>query len=273
MGLAGFGMSGQMGPALNEQFEATGIPITPTDDNGRPNPYPIAVVTAHGPDGLTGSTRAVVPVSTEINCHLCHDTPGISVATDILRAHDELHGTTLEQQKPVLCASCHADPALGTPGVPGVPNLSSAMHGAHAPRMDMISIDNACYACHPGVRTQCQRDVHLANGVECMDCHGDMAAVGDPARVPWVDEPRCGDCHVRPGFEFEQPGQLFKNSVGHGGVACAACHSSPHAITPTLSATDNQQALMKQGHAGVIDTCTVCHTQQPSEDFFHSVEH
>ena len=273
VGLAGKGLSGTMerrGGVSAVYFEALGIPITPMSDSGRPDPYPLARVEAVATNGDTASTPVVVPVSTEISCNLCHDTPGISTATDILRKHDLAHGTDLENQKPVLCASCHADPALGLPGVAGVPHLSAAMHGQHAGLVEQLPLANACYACHPGIRTQCQRDVHFTKGVQCQQCHGDMTAMGDPSRAPWADEPRCGDCHTRPGFEFEQPGMLFKDSVGHGGVLCSSCHGSPHAITPTLTDVDNLAAIQKQGHAGVIDTCTVCHTQQPSDSFFHS---
>jgi hypothetical protein len=98
-----------------------------------------------------------------------------------------------------------------------------------------------------------------------------MTAVASPTRTPWVTEPRCGDCHHAPGHEYEQPGKLFRESIGHGSVHCASCHGSPHAITPSVIGADNVQAMTLQGHAGVIDTCTVCHTSPPGS-FFHSVE-
>ena len=269
VGLAGFGMSGTMAAVTNRQFAATGIPATPVDDTGRENPYPLATVTAERNGTVVGSTQAVVPVSWEMSCNICHNTPGVSVATDILRAHDRLHGTSLEAAKPVFCASCHADPAVGSAGRPGISNLSSAMHTAHAPRMSAAHLDNECYACHPGFRTTCQRDVHALAGMTCNDCHTGMAAVGNPARRPWVDEPRCASCHARTGFQFEPAGTNFRDSVGHEGVACMSCHGSPHVITPAANAVDNLQAIAKQGHAGVIDTCTVCHSSTPSEPFPH----
>lgn len=271
IGLTGKGLSGTMSPTTDRDWVATGIPIIPIDDSGRENSFPLAVITVELNNQVVAQTRAVVPTSTEMSCNLCHNTPNISTSQDILRAHDRLHGTTLVNETPVLCAKCHSDNALGLPGQAGVSSLSSAMHTAHAPRMGAISIPNSCYACHPGVRTQCQRDVHAANGTTCTSCHGDMTAVGNPARNPWVDLPRCDSCHSRAGFQFEQPGKLFQNSVGHGGVLCAACHSSPHAITPATTGLDNVQSNLLQGHAGKIDTCSVCHTVQPSEPFFHRV--
>lgn len=272
VGLAGNGLSGTMVPTGQNDWAVTGIPIVPTDDLGRENPYPLAMITVRQNGSVVARTQAVVPVSTEMSCNLCHNTPGISTARDILQDHDRLHGTTLESQRPVLCASCHADAALGLPGQTGVPNLSSAMHTAHAPRVIGLPLVEACYACHPGVRTACQRDVHLARGLTCTECHGDMTAVGAPARRPWIDEPRCGSCHTRAGFDFEEPDRLYRDSRGHKGVHCAACHGSPHAITPTITDVDNVQAVSFQGHAGPIDTCTVCHSDGAPGPFFHSID-
>ncbi len=100
-----------------------------------------------------------------------------------------------------------------------------------------------------------------------------MFDVGDPGRIPWVDEPSCGSCHSkrRPNFQFEEPGKLYRNSRGHGGVYCSACHGSPHAITPTVTDADNKQAIMQQGFAGTIKKCTVCHTTTPHDPFPHKL--
>jgi hypothetical protein len=272
IGLTGNGMAGVMTRTAGDDFSVTGIPVTPIDDNGIENPYPIATITVIQGGQEMARTQVVVPVSWEINCNICHNTPDISTGLDILRAHDRLHGTTLEHEQPVFCAACHADPALGASGDPDLPMFSHAMHGAHASRMDLAQLDNDCYACHPGMRTQCQRDIHFSEGVLCVDCHGDMATVGDPARMPWLEEPRCGGCHARAGFDFEQPGVLYRDSVGHSGVYCYACHGSPHAITPTVTEPDNLQAINLQGHAGVIDNCRVCHSRPEGDPFYHRVE-
>jgi hypothetical protein len=268
-GLTGTGMAGAMTPAAHKSYEAIGIPITPIDDTGRLNPFPLALVEAEHHDGMTASTVTVIPVSTELTCNLCHQATGVTTGTDILRDHDKLHGTNLEANKPVLCAGCHADNALGLPGTPGLPALSHAIHGAHAPRMDLVNLDNECYACHPGIRTKCQRGNHFGAGLDCSSCHGGMADVGNVMREPWVDLPRCGDCHNRPGFEFEQPGTLYKDSVGHGGVMCVTCHGSPHATGPSVAAADNRQAILLQGYAGPLSNCLLCHSSMPEEPFPH----
>lgn len=274
VGLTGNTLSGLMTVTPDKDWSVTGIPITPLTDKMQNDPFQLSQIVVN--DIKTGkalaTTKAVVPVSWEINCNLCHTTDGISVATDILRKHDKLHGTTLEQSKPVLCASCHADAALGTTGVKDVKAFSHAMHGAHAARMAALpQVKNACYACHPGVQTECQRDVHVSKGITCVDCHGDMTAVADAKRRPWVDEPTCAQCHQKrkPKFEFEERGKLFKDSKGHGGVHCAACHGPQHATGPAVTAPDNAQAILQQGSAGVIRDCTVCHSKKPEEAFFH----
>jgi hypothetical protein len=55
-------------------YEATGIPVTPIDDVGNVNPFPMVQVRAR--DSATGKVVAmstsVLPVSTEMNCVQCH---------------------------------------------------------------------------------------------------------------------------------------------------------------------------------------------------------
>jgi hypothetical protein len=59
----------------------------------------------------------------------------------------------------------------------------------------------------------------------------------------------------------ESEDTLYRNSKGHGGLACWACHGSPHAEWPNAdaSANDNVAAVELQGHAGPIVECATCH--------------
>ena len=82
-------------------------------------------------------------------------------------------------------------------------------------------LEETCYQCHPGRRTDCLRGAMANGGMLCQDCHGDMAQVGndftrnvspsnpaafelggdfytnaDQPRVPWANEPGCGSCHT-----------------------------------------------------------------------------
>jgi hypothetical protein len=274
VGLTGTRMAGAMVPTAANDWLAEGIPITPLTDSGRFDPYQLGRVIVREGGTDVAQTRAVVPVNWEMNCNLCHTSPGQTVDTNILAAHDRLHGTNLQSAKPVACGSCHSQPPLEPLGLvsddPDNPSLSRAMHHAHAPRMASAGLAIECYACHPSVQHPCQRDVHSSEGRQCRHCHGNMTAVADPTRRPWVDEPRCSNCHrVKPDFALEQPGTLFRDSVGHGNVHCEACHGPTHAIGPATIAADNVQAIMWQGEAGPIEKCSVCHASRPPGEFRH----
>ena len=63
----------------------------------------------------------------------------------------------------------------------------------------------------------------------------------------------------------ETPGQLYRFSGTHGGMACESCHGSPHAEWPAkINTNDNITANQLQGHTGEIAECGVCHLQDLS---------
>jgi hypothetical protein len=103
------------------------------------------------------------------------------------------------------------------------------------------------FGCHPGQQTQCLRDVMYSRGLWCIDCHEGTAQVANPDRRPWIDLPRCGDCHG-PNFA-ENPGTRYRDSRGHGELFCESCHGSPRAIVPTLQSNYNIQNIALQGFA------------------------
>jgi len=264
IGLTGRGLTGDLDWA-GDHFVADGTPLTPFDDGQllHEQPFQLAnLVARNAQDQIVAQTQIVTPVSNEMTCSACHDPEdGETVDQDILREHDEEHGTNLMGSRPVLCATCHASNALGMPGNPNLPSLSLAMHERHAEETD------DCYLCHPGPHTQCLRDVMSQQyGMVCQDCHGTMLQVArsiELGREPWLEEPRCGSCH---GFNYEEePNTLYRNSNnGHGGLYCPVCHNSPHAILPSREERDNRQMVAVQGHAGTLRDCTVCHGIVPS---------
>lgn len=172
----------------------------------------------------------------------------------------------------------------------------ASMTGSEMPLIpagEGVSMEESCFSCHPGKITQCFRGAMFTAGQKCDECHGDMLAMGgeflmtnNQVREPWVDEPKCSSCHTGHGddpvgrlafdpddpaatpIEFtgsrfaENPDTLYRNSLdNHAGIACEACHGSPHAIWPNrnLAANDNVPAIQLQGHAGTLSECTVCH--------------
>ncbi len=295
-------------------FGAEGIPITAVDASLKKNPYPLMMVQAH--DTATSETLSslpvVLPVSDEMACGVCHNTGneaaslpdvqwsgatdlGIQYRENVLILHDYRSGTDLVNSQPVLCASCHYSPALDLGGTgpvgPQLTNkyMSPAVHGFHASRiLTPPASGNICFYCHPGEITQCARGAMDTAGINCIDCHGNLYAVGSESRQPWSDLPRCESCHTGDAVSnfgnqiirrttytdspnvatfiiatnkrfAEQTGTLYRNSVGHNGVACESCHGSPHAIWPSREANDNLAATTIQGHDGMIVECTACH--------------
>ena len=270
IGLKGFGLSGAMHPA-GDHYVAEGIPLTEYRDDypNSPYPYQVAEIVAKDSAGnILASTQTVAPISTELHCEYCHDdrgqaNPNIAtgvVKRNILTLHDQQAGTSLMDQRPVLCASCHSSNALGTPGQPGLGSLSHVMHDKHQ-SIDDGTMEGTCYSCHPGPTTKCLRGAMATAGETCQSCHGNMADVANPARDPWLDLPGCSQCHDA--AHSENSGTLYRFSRGHKGIYCQACHGSQHAVYPTLNENDNVQSILLQGHTGTIDDCTVCHTNNP----------
>ncbi len=279
-------------------FEAPGVPVTAFDDYGRENPWPLYRVQAKVNGTTVASVDTVVPISGEANCGACHgssfdggngsatsslanvasslddplhgtvpDEVSKEYAADInlVRLHDQKHGTDLENNTPVVCQQCHYTPALdlaqlgpleGPVGSTAngrqqhsVKSMSNVMHSHHgsvtdgngnklfpdmpaAIKDDFGFVVNAgerrqvlqetCYQCHPGRRTDCLRGAMANGGMLCQDCHGNMEQVGSDftndvtpntagnfildqgsfytsptqPRVPWANEPGCGSCHT-----------------------------------------------------------------------------
>ena len=284
-GLTGKGLSGTM-DLDTDHFIAEGIPLTEYRDDDLENPYPYQLAKVIVKDSVSGMELAqstvVAPVSTEMHCDYCHDDGGVEdittgrVETNILTLHDremdeeEYPGTytgTLMDNRPVLCAECHASNALNAPGVSGVPNLSKAMHEKHA---DKVSQDlSGCYSCHPGPETKCLRGVMSQKGMDCIDCHGTMEDVSKNSN-PWLIEPRCDSaaCH---GSKYAQDQPLYRMSKDHGGIYCEACHDSTHAIAPSRESNDSIKFIELQNHSGTLDKCTVCHSRQPVKAGPHGI--
>ncbi len=266
IGLTGVGLSGNM-VAADNHFGVEGVPITPYTDNNlvTEDPYQLALLKAYdSQNNFLASTQPVIPVSNEINCVSsgCH-----SSETNILNQHSDEGGFD-PNNTPILCASCHSSNALGTPGQPGIASFSLAIHEKHKDKT------NDCYKCHPGPNTQCHRDVMHVAGMVCQDCHGSMAQVAqsiENGREPWLEEPSCGSVNCHGANYAEEPGKLFRNSKGHGGLYCSSCHGSPHAILPTVNARDNVQNIALQGFEGTLRRCELCHGVVPTAPGPHGI--
>ncbi len=289
-------------------FAAHGVPIAPYDDNDKPNQYPMMRLTVTNNAGhVLAMTDIVLPVSDEMDCKLCHASgsgpdaeptagwvwdsdPGRDYRLNILRMHDELqlgsstysnalaaHGfhpggllpTVTENERPILCASCHLSEALPGSGIEGIPPLTEAMHSRHAvvidPRNNMaLDADanrQACYTCHPGSETRCLRGAMgravASDGsmlMQCQSCHGGMAEVGSPTRTGWLDEPNCQACHV--GSATNSFGLIrFVDAFTNGSLRVP--HEDMFATNPDTPAPGHSLYRYSAGHGGL--QCSACH--------------
>ena len=269
IGLTGKGLTGNMDLASNF-FKAVGIPNTPFADNdlNTEKPFQTFHLIAKQNGNILTTTDNVIPVSNEIGCVQsgCHTSE-----QSIKNNHENVPG--FRQNSPELCARCHASNALGTTGDPNAKSFSFRIHDKHKFISPSNSI-NTCYKCHPGPNTQCFRDVMRSNDMVCQDCHGTMSNIAstiEGGRRPWLDEPKCGSTSCHGNTYSEEPGKLYRESKGHGGLLCSSCHGSPHAIYPTTQPNDNLQSIRVQGHAGVIDDCMVCHSTPPTGPGPHGI--
>lgn len=210
---------------LMNWFEAAGVPITPTDDAGRRQTYPLVRLTARTTGGtVLATTDIVLPVSGEMDCRKCHGSgagpaaqpqagwvndpqPSRDYRLNILRLHDEKHlgtepytsaladrgypaggleASVRDLQHPVLCAACHASEALGAPSFPGVKPLTESMHALHA---DVLSPDNGMSLDHVGNRSSCYQ-CHPGSDTRCL-----RGAMGSAVAADGSASMQCQSCH------------------------------------------------------------------------------
>jgi hypothetical protein len=185
-GLAGWGMPGTNNIPQAMKFEnanssvtvnwfrAEGIPLTPYDDAGRKNTYPLMrLVVKNASGSVLASSPIVLPVSDEMDCRACHGSgtagaaqpaegwvndsnPERDYRLNILRLHDErrdpatwagilasnglntsgLYAGVVNDQKPILCAKCHLSEALPGTGYGNISPLTQSVHSHHASVID-----------------------------------------------------------------------------------------------------------------------------------------
>jgi hypothetical protein len=198
----------------------------------------------------------------------------------------------------VACHKSHAIANSGIAGIKPLTEAMHGAHAARNDPETGITLGDgsdrtSCYACHPGESTKCLRGAmgkalndDGSSKIDCQSCHGTMDAVAQHSRKGWLDEPNCQACHqdgkrfdtavtdmykgtlrdaIDKRFATEQTmhephgPRLYKHSAGHGGIACAGCHGSQHAIYPSSHHDDNVQNIALQGYAGTLQECGVCH--------------
>jgi len=213
------------GSAALNWFEAPGIPITPTDDLGVKNTYPLMRLKAKTTSGtVLARLDVVLPVSDEMDCRACHASGSGPAAKplagwvndpngkhdfrlNILQLHDQRHlgspahaqalatvgysaaglVATVRAGTPILCAECHKSEALPGTGVAGVSALTQAMHMRHAP---VIAPSNGLALDSSANRAACYQ-CHPGSETKCL--RGAMGAAVNPADGSMSMQ--CQSCH------------------------------------------------------------------------------
>ncbi len=231
-------------------FTAEAIPLTPRDDAGRTNSYPMMRLTARDAAGEVLATLDIVlPVSDEMDCSSCHAS-GTSAAArpaagwqwaadrerdyrlNILRLHDDRHlgeplyrdalaangydpdglwPTVTRRGRAVLCANCHPSNALPGYGYEGVPPFTNVVHSLHADVTDPVTGLRLGDATN---RSACYR-CHPGSTTRCL-----RGAMGAAVAADGSLAMQCQDCHGSmarvgtPGREgwFDEP-------------TCQSCHT------------------------------------------------
>lgn len=297
-------------------FRAEGIPISPYDDAEIKNPYPLMRLIAKSGATPIATNDIVLPVSDEMDCRLCHasgtqasaepalgwvwsDNNERDFRLNILRLHDEnqfrqhrdvyvsalaarafnsqgLYRGVVADNKPVLCATCHASDALGTGSYSNIPPFTASIHSKHATVQDPllgITLDNSanresCYRCHPGSTTKCLRGAMggaiAKNGsleMQCQSCHGNMSAVGSSSRVGWFEEPNCQSCHS--GTATSNNGQIRYTSSFEPNGSVRQAVNQTFATQPNIPASGLSLYRFSAGHGGL--QCSACHGSTHAE--------
>ena len=236
--------------ATHEWWEAEGIPITPYNDDGSKNYYPLVRVKAVSSNGeVLASVDTVLPVSDEMDCKRCHASNSVASAKptagwvenkdaqkdykyNILRLHDELQPSAVSSNRAFLEAKGFKYNSDG---------LEATAKGGTA---------ILCVACHksnalPNV------GIEIKSFTEAI--HSRHANVTDPKTGMKLNDSKnrtaCYVCH--PGAETEcLRGAMgdAKNADGTSQMQCQSCHG-------------NMKAVGKSGREGWLDqpNCQACH--------------
>jgi hypothetical protein len=232
-------------------YEAAGVPAAAFDDAGRENAYPLFRVQAQDAGGsVLASVDAVAPISGESNCQGCHgavvdggngaatkDLTNVATTLDdpklgeiplivskeyaadinILRLHDQKHGTMLEGSTPVVCQSCHYTPALDLAhvGPRGPENDMSAGNPSNGrDQVKNKSMSNVMHGHHATVKGL-DGKLLFPSMPPPVDTAGNLR---DPLLADDVLQNTCYQCH--PGRRTS----CLRGAMSSGGMLCQDCH-------------------------------------------------
>jgi len=208
-------------------WEAEGIPITPYNDDGTKNYYPMVKVTAKDSNGnILTSVNTVLPVSDEMDCKKCHSSNSLSndakpnkgwvnnsdiekdYKFNILRLHDQNHPTAVSSNLAKLQAKGYSYDTEGLEATAegGKPILCVACHKSNAlPNVgiELKQFTTAIHSKHANVKDPITgiRVGDSSNRDSCYACHPGAStkclrgAMGDAKDSTGVNSIQCQSCH------------------------------------------------------------------------------
>ena len=272
--LTGKGLTGTLDPQEN-YFFARGVPVTPYPDSSLNKEVPFQLIHLVAKDSATNIVLASTDVEISVGSALSCIQAGCHSSEQSILDNHPVTPLADKLSAPSLCANCHQDNALGVRGNSVIKPLSEAIHNRHVD-LNMSGSGEICYKCHPGYRKQFWHGANNSNnmmGMNCADCHGTQEMIAHSisnGRQPWFDEPKCGreECHES--HFSEEPGKLYSESRGHGGIFCSACHGNPHAVLPAYAKNSYFQNIQLIDFKVNSENCTVCHEDNPQDDGPHT---
>ena len=220
----------------HQWWEAEGIPISPYNDDGTKNYYPLVKVVAKDSSGtILAEAKTVLPVSDEMDCKRCHASNSIlndakpikgwvndsdqekDYKYNILRLHDQLQPNAVNDNVTALQAKGYNYDTKGleATAIGGTPILCVACHKSNA---------------LPGI------GLELKSFTAAI--HSRHANVTDPLTNMKLGDSNnrnaCYACH--PGAETEcLRGAMgdAKNTDGSSKMQCQSCHGTMHAVGDT----------------------------------------
>jgi len=232
-------------------WEAEGIPITPYNDDGTKNYYPLVKVMAKDSNGnILASVETVLPVSDELDCKRCHSSSSklddakpkrgwvnySDIEKDykfnILRLHDEKNPNAVREHLTQLQAKGYNynPDGLETTALNGTPILCVACHKSNALPNIGIELEQLTTAIH-------------SKHAEVIDPITDMK-LGDSS-----NRNSCYACH--PGESTKCLRGVMGNatdSSGQNAIQCQSCHG-------------DMKSVGKSNRDGWLDqpNCQSCH--------------
>jgi len=212
--------------ATHQWWESEGIPITPYNDDGTKNYYPLVKVVAKDSTGkVLASVDTVLPVSDEMDCKRCHASNSDNAAKpisgwvnnadaqkdykyNILRLHDQKKPNAVSNNKAALKAKgyIYNDAGLEATAKAGTPVLCTACHKSNAlpgVGIELKSFTQAIHSRHAKVIDPITKQSLEAstNRTACYACHPGAAteclrgAMGDAKNSDGTAQMQCQSCH------------------------------------------------------------------------------